>query len=325
MIHKLRYTMLTTALALCAACGFPQSDSLGQPADTLSAVHTFTVPADSLPPSRAPKWRLPFIVSSEAVLYTGALVGLNYLWYEDYPRSPFHFINDNAEWMGMDKLGHATTSYYVGLLGYESLRWAGVREKTAVWTGGTLGLFFLTSIEVLDGFSSEWGASWGDMIANTGGAALFISQQLVWKEQRFRLKYSFWPSEYAAKRPNLLGENLLQQPLKDYNAQTYWLSANIWSFLPNREHRRFPRWLNIAVGYGANGMLGGHDNPPEFADVHRYHQFYLSVDVDLTRIRTRSKALKTIFKIVNFIKIPAPAIEFNTNSSGNVRFHWLFF
>jgi hypothetical protein len=34
---------------------------------------------------------------------TGALVGLNQLWYADYARSDFHFINDNAEWLQMDK------------------------------------------------------------------------------------------------------------------------------------------------------------------------------------------------------------------------------
>lgn len=271
------------------------------------------------------RWRLPVVLATEGVLYTGSVVGLNYLWYEDYPRSPFHFINDNAEWMGMDKFGHATTSYTLGALGYDVLRWSGVKRKTAIWAGGSLGLIFLTSIEVLDGFSAEWGASWGDMIANTGGTALFISQQLVWNEQRFKLKYSFWPSDYARYRPDLLGDGFTQQLLKDYNGQTYWLSCNVWSFLPHRNNTMFPRWLNIAVGYGADGMLGGDKNPVEFASIQRYHQFYLSLDVDLTKIRTRSKALKTIFNLIGFIKFPSPTIEFNTNSTDNVKFHWIFF
>ena len=50
----------------------------------------------------------------------------------------------------------------------------------------------------------------------------------------------------------------MQQVLKDYNGQTYWLSANIWSF--NKESN-FPRWLNVAFGYGADGMLYGENNP----------------------------------------------------------------
>jgi hypothetical protein len=40
----------------------------------------------------------------------------------------------------------------------------------------------LLTVEVLDGFSSEWGAS-GDIIANASGTALFVSQELLWKEQ----------------------------------------------------------------------------------------------------------------------------------------------
>jgi len=59
------------------------------------------------------------------------------------------------------------------------------------------------------------------------------------------LKYSFSKTAYAKLRPNTLGGNFIQQALKDYNGQTYWLSANIWSF--NKESN-FPKWLNIAFG-----------------------------------------------------------------------------
>jgi hypothetical protein len=44
------------------------------------------------------------------------LVGLNQLWYA-YARSDFHFINDNAEWLQMDKAGHIYSSYHLGRLG----------------------------------------------------------------------------------------------------------------------------------------------------------------------------------------------------------------
>ena len=43
---------------------------------------------------------------SEAAIGTATLIGLNQVWYADYPRSDFHFINDNAEWLQMDKVGH---------------------------------------------------------------------------------------------------------------------------------------------------------------------------------------------------------------------------
>ena len=30
-------------------------------------------------------------------------------------RSNFHFINDNKEWLQMDKIGHMSVSYYSGV------------------------------------------------------------------------------------------------------------------------------------------------------------------------------------------------------------------
>ncbi|MBE2246110.1 MAG: DUF2279 domain-containing protein [Candidatus Competibacteraceae bacterium] len=274
---------------------------------------------------KTPRWRLPFVLSTGASVFAGSITGLNYLWYEGYPRSSFHVFNDNHEWMGMDKAGHAYTAYVSGAICSDLLRWAGVKRKTAIWTGGTAGFVYLSAIEILDGFSEQWGFSWGDMIANASGSALYITQQLLWDEQRFQFKFSYWPSEYPKQRPELLGSNFAENILKDYNAQTYWLSCNIWSFLPNRNQRKFPKWLNVSVGYGANGMLGGAFNPIPFEHIQRYHQFYLSLDLDLTKIPTRSKAVRTLLKTLNYIKFPAPTLEFTTHPDYPVRFHWLMF
>ncbi|MDT7833019.1 DUF2279 domain-containing protein [Flavobacteriaceae bacterium S356] len=260
------------------------------------------------------------VVISESILGAGALLALDRLWYADFPRSSFHFTNDNNQWKQMDKVGHIMTSYYVGKIGMEFLDWSGVREKDQLLYGATLGFSFLTAIEVLDGFSSEWGASWGDIAANAAGTGLLIGQELLWKEQRITMKYSFHQTSYAKLRPNTLGENFLQQTLKDYNGQTYWLSANIWSF--NKEGT-FPKWLNIAFGYGAEGMLYGENLPTNMFQQDPYRQFYLSLDVDLTKIKTKSKFLKSVFSVINFIKIPAPTLEFRTK--GGIKFHYLYF
>ena len=61
---------------------------------------TFLKPSDSL----NKKDKIRYVIT-EAVLASGALIGLNQLWYADYPKSDFHFINDNAQWMQMDKVG----------------------------------------------------------------------------------------------------------------------------------------------------------------------------------------------------------------------------
>jgi hypothetical protein len=270
---------------------------------------------DSFHPPALNKKRFAFVTGTEAALYGGSLVGLNELWYKDYPRSSFHSFNDNSEWLQMDKVGHMTTSYYIGRVGVGLNRWSGVDRKKGIWFGGMLGSVYQSTLEMLDGFSSEWGFSWGDFAANTAGSLMVIGQELAWNDQRVVLKFSFHQSEYASYRPELLGSNLQENILKDYNGQTYWLSVNPASFIG--PDSRFPKWLNIAFGYGANGMTGGDFNPP-YIDAEgnqvrfdRYRQYYLSLDVDLTRIHTRSVFLRTLFYSIGYLKIPAPAIEFS--------------
>ncbi len=269
--------------------------------------------------------KLALVVGTGAIVYASSVAGLYNLWYKNYPQSSFHFFNDNKEWLQMDKSAHVTASYYIGLVGYEALRWSGVPERKAVWYGGMTGFVYLTAIEVMDGLSQKWGASPFDLVANTLGTTLFISQQLAWHEQKFVLKYSFHSSPYARYNTDQLGSTLLQNIVKDYNGQTYWISANISSL--GLQHTRFPKWLNVALGYGAEGMTGGFSNPSEINSIQvpyseRYRQFYLAADIDLSRIPVKSKTLKLILNTVGFIKIPMPAIEFNKNE---VKFHPLYF
>jgi len=274
--------------------------------------------------SRVKNARLKTVIATEATLYTGTLIALNSLWYKDYPRSSFHFFNDNKEWLQMDKAGHFFTAYYVGKIGIDLLKWSAVEERKSTIYGGLLGFTFLTTVEVFDGFSEQWGASWGDVIANTAGAGMVIAQHAAWEEQRILLKYSFHKSPFAKYRPNLLGSDLNEQIIKDYNGQTYWLSVNPASF-----KMKFPSWLNIALGYGASGMIGGFSNPffdesnnalPFFI---RHRQYYLSMDVDLTKIKTQKVWLKTVFNTFGFLKLPFPTIEYNRNE--NFKFHPLYF
>ena len=259
--------------------------------------------------------RLIGVLSVQGAIYLGTFGGLYFLWYKNYPHSRFHFFNDNNEWQQMDKCGHATTAYNISLIGYSTYRWAGMDQHQSAYCGGLLGFLYMLNIEILDGFSSQWGFSPGDLTANTVGAAIFLGQQLVWNEQKFNLKFSFHPTTYAGYNPGELGNNFIQQLLKDYNGQSYWLSCNISSFLPKSSG--FPKWLNADFGYGASGMTGASQNITEYQgqsvpSFQRFRKFFISADADLMRIPTNSPTLQFIFPLINFIKIPSPTLEFNT-------------
>lgn len=268
------------------------------------------------------------ITGTNLGIWTASFIILNKAWYADYKRSSFHVFNDNKEWNQMDKAGHVWTNYHISSLSANMWKWTGLPYSKSLLLGAISGIAYQSLVEIQDGYSREWGFSWGDMGANVAGAVVFLSQEFAWKEQRMTLKFSYapyqFPQDLTGRRNQIFGESGYERILKDYNSQTYWISGNIKSFFKTTA---LPPWLNIAAGYGSSGMLGGTvnrwtDKSGETfnrMDIHRLRRFYLSPDVDLTKIKTNRKWIRTVFYVVNVIKIPAPAIEIN--SKGKFRFH----
>ena len=258
--------------------------------------------------------RIHLLNYSTAALYPLSMTWLYTQWYRDYPQSSFHIFNDNSEWLQMDKYAHFFDAYSIAKPLTHLYRWAGYDNKRSTLYGCGIAFLFQTTVEVFDGFSSEWGFSPGDLACNTGGVLLFGAQQLGWKEQRIILKYSFHQTKFSKFRPDLLGSNLPENILKDYNGLTSWLCINPSSFM--KKSTKFPKWLNIAVGFGADGMTGGDFNPSEvngkaIPKFERYRQYYLAFDIELSRIPTRSAFLSGVFKLVNIIHLPLPTLEFS--------------
>ncbi len=279
------------------------------------------------------KQRTLTMAGIHAGLYTGSLLILNEAWYKDYPKSKLHTFNDMEEWLQVDKIGHTWSAFQLSRMSYAGWRWTGMPDKKAVWLAGASGFTFQTVIEFLDGYSAEWGWSWGDFGANLIGSSLFVGQNLAWKEERISFKFGFHKMTYDDQQLNkrsdeLFGSSLPERMLKDYNGQTYWLSANLKSFC---RQSNLPAWLNLAVGYGATGMFGGTENiwtDPDTnetinrTDIPRRRQFYLAPDIDFTRIKTNSKWMKSLFYCLNAFKMPAPALML---SKGKLTVHGFYF
>lgn len=300
---------------------------------------SFFTPSDTLN-----KKRFVSVLAITATTATTFSIGLYNTWYTKYPTESFHLFNDFGEWGHMDKVGHSYTSYLQSYLSYRGAKWTGLAEKKAITTGIICGTLFQTTLEVFDGFSSEWGFSLSDMGANLVGVAAFASQQSYWGEQRITLKESFMQvrhpsspilsdnglatSSLKQRADDLFGSSFLERYLKDYNSQAYWASVNVHSFL--HDGNKWPQWLNIALGYGSENLYGGYENTWEEngntftldKNVYpRYHQFYIGLDIDLPKLKPRNPFLKSVVSIINIFKIPSPAIEINTQ--GEIKLHLL--
>jgi hypothetical protein len=246
---------------------------------------------------------------------TGSLLALNQVWYASYVTENFHFFNDSKQWMQMDKLGHAFTGYMITNELNRLHYWAAGKRQP--WVGAVYALSYLSALELMDGFSSGWGFSGSDMLANGVGVGIAFSQDHFFKRQLIIPKFSFSRSTYAVLRPETLGSTYSEQLLKDYNGQTYWLSVPIGSFL------NLPKgfkWICISLGYGCDAKLVGSQNAWNGFNARR--QVYLSLDIDCSSLAPRHPKLNKVLTHLNFIKVPFPSLEF---SSDKTRFHWISF
>ncbi len=251
-------------------------------------------------------------MATETGIYLAGLSYLSFIWYKDQKRVPFHFYDDSKGYLQMDKAGHAYVTYYESFMAYHALRWAGINKKNALIYASAIGTIYQTPIEIFDGLYERWGFSWPDIAANTFGILLFTTQEALFDEQVLLLKFSYSPSKYRKYHP-ILGESHLESFFLDYNAHTYWLSGNISKLTGIKN---FPGWINIAFGYGANGMIKEFENPTyymgePFPYFERYRQFLFSLDIDFSRIPSRKKWVRSILRTVNLIKFPFPALEIN--------------
>lgn len=262
------------------------------------------------------KKRLQSVLIGTTVGYGTGLAVLNHIWYKDSERQSFRFFNDQAEWKQLDKLGHFYTSFYLSYSASRILRWCSVEDRKANLYGALTGFVMTVPIEILDGFSDGYGASAGDIVADAVGPAFFLAQQLHWNEVRIYPKLSFHRTDFPPLRPALLGDDLISEIVKDYNGQTYWLSIDVDKFTA------FPKWLNLAIGYGAEEMIFARNSENIAAGYDPHRQYYISIDFDLTAIKTKSRFTKTLIHILNAVKLPAPAIQFSRKGSEFHLFYW---
>jgi len=100
------------------------------------------------------------------------------------------------------------------------------------------------------------------------------------------------------------------------------------SFFPKS---KIPAWLQVSIGTGVDGLFGARENLGRNANgyitfdrssIPRIRQWYLAPDIDLTKIKTKRKGIKTALVILNALKFPAPALEL---SDSKLKLHWLYF
>lgn len=265
---------------------------------------SFWEDADSLSPPR-----FTSVSTGISGTWIGSYVGLSQIWYKDVEKTPWHSFDDSKNWLQMDKAGHFYAAYKINALTTGLYNWSGLAPKKSIWLGAGVSIGYQLTLEMFDAYSAEWGFSGSDVIANTVGTTGYLTQQLLWKEERIIPKFSYTPSPYAALRPHILGSSFSESLLKDYNGQTYWLSFSPGTFLRNSP---IPKWACISLGYSVNAKLVGDEeiyiDPLSQVAYYSRREFILSLDIDFSKLPIRRPWLKKVVHQLNYLKVPFPAL-----------------
>jgi len=260
--------------------------------------------------------------------YTASITFLYFSWYKSYDKTSFHFFDDSEEWMQMDKAGHFYTSYQLNKAIYNSMLWSGYNKKTALILSSIKSFLMMNSIEIFDSFSKKWGFSVSDVFANTAGIATsFIEKKYSIDFVSF--KFSFHYTNLPNLRSEALGKNKIEQIIKDYNGQTYWISLNFSDILNYNKLK----WINISFGYSAYNMIYARTNDQVINNLNidysrllfdkiPYRRFFVSLDINPKHIKVKNKLIGSILKTFNFIKFPFPTLEINKYTT---KFHIIYF
>lgn len=241
--------------------------------------------------------RLSLIGGGMFTAWLGLHIYYSHTWWKNRVHY-FKFAEDPFYARNVDKMSHVYTANLIaegtGVL-YE---WSGVNPMSAILYGSLTAMAYETYIEIYDGLSPIWGFDWGDVASNFVGALYPVAQRYVPFLNNINFKWSFNPNWVLRKVQNQF------DLLDDYTSMIFWISVNPKGLLPEKIAEHYPGFLAFALGVSLKGA--SHQG----STLNAYREWYLSFDVDITRLPGKSEFMKKLKKILNFYHLPMPTVKF---------------
>ena len=252
------------------------------------------------------KGRIVVVSSSLILALGGSYLYIENSWWSE-KQTAFHFDNgsDKVYALNVDKAGHFMGGLQAADLFSESMRWAGMNKKQALWFGAAFGSGLQLAIEMKDAYAPYWGFSTLDFTIGSAGALLPIAKYYSPRLRGFDAKISYWKQhntywDLERQRGKTPNKHAWQD---DYVNQTYWVSIDL-----NHFNEKIPEWLNIAIGFGLDET--------QYLDEHNTkmggdNEWYISLDYDIPKIlkKWNSPVVKKIKHWLNYFHFPAPTIR----------------
>lgn len=241
--------------------------------------------------TRTDGWPAKKIVATGLVggVLVGSLVSSYFDWWKDNGAG-FHFVSEgfiNDYSLGIDKVGHAYTSYFYFRNVRTVMLWGGYGPEESFWWAAGASGFFALSVEIGDGMS-PYGFSWEDLTANMIGLGFGMARARAAFLRNIDFKWSYVPKDGWRWPPRFTDH---------YDSHTYWLSFNVHRMLPESAAGYWPEWLQVAVGYGVDQLQ-------------TRRELVIGLDLNLEAFGTRDEDLLMVERVVNAFHVPSPAVKF---------------
>ena len=244
---------LTTASALASVQSSDEQAIAAETAAPAAQDETYDS-GDFWRQTKTVKWR--FAGATAAIAATGFAN-----W--DWGSSKFKFNSEgwfgkDTASLGMDKLGHAYSSYVLTEFLTDGIDTGLPRHRS--YTAGILAMGLMTGIEIFDGFSEEHGFSHEDLVVDAAGVAFSIVRRAVpgmREKVDFRLLYtpskSTWRALSCFPEPHCDKDGVTaRSPITDYVNQRYLLALKLSGFEATRKTPL--RLVELHGGYYARGF-----------------------------------------------------------------------
>ena len=168
---------------------------------------------------------------------------------------------------GADKAGHAYSSYMMTHFGAALYRALGMSRSRAAWYSGVATCLIANWFELIDGFT-EFGFEYGDLIANTAGAALGLVTQLYPElDDTIGMRIAYVPSNDF-----LENDKTVLKWINDYSGMNFHLDVKLRGLIRFFDRDPgFARFLLVGLVYGT----------ADYSPIKRYEQRRRSLGVNV--------------------------------------------
>ena len=192
-------------------------------------------------------------------IFAGILTGIFIVQHEAQQNTiwkrvgPFQVAEDAKYSAYLDKCGHFYGTFMPAYVFSECLIGSGFSWDDATVIGGVMGIAYTTYVEILDGFSKDFGFSPSDWFADVAGGSFFIAQHYIPYLQNFTPKFMYVKPSWHKEIPREGADAFID----NYSAQTFYMGVNVYNILPDNLKKYWVPWLELSFGYAVYSLSVG--------------------------------------------------------------------